>query len=186
MFSAIRTATPNQALPPQAMPSQQNVPFMQRPFNPSELVPLMIEVESQGNRAAYNKKEEAKGILQIRPDVIVDVNDYLSNIKDKNNPLFGMRFKHDDAYDPDKSKQIFDIYTTRYATEQRLGRPPTNADVARMWNGGPIGYRTKPLVRRDGKVLMSEEKLANLERYVGKIEAARIAAEAETAQPKSR
>jgi hypothetical protein len=31
----------------------------------------------------------------------------------------------------------------RYATSKRLGRPVTDQDRARIWNGGPNGYKKK-------------------------------------------
>lgn len=39
------------------------------------------------------------------------------------------------------SKRVFARYMARYATERRLGRPVTDEDRARIWNGGPNGYR---------------------------------------------
>ena len=44
------------------------------------------------------------------------------------------------------AKQVFARYMERYATERRLGRPVTDEDRARIWNGGPNGYKKKATV----------------------------------------
>lgn len=39
------------------------------------------------------------------------------------------------------SLMVFRRYMLRYATPRRLGHVATNEDKARIWNGGPNGYR---------------------------------------------
>lgn len=39
------------------------------------------------------------------------------------------------------SKEVGNAYMQRYATEERLGHPPTNEDFARIHNGGPNGFK---------------------------------------------
>ena len=46
-----------------------------------------------------------------------------------------------DCSDLSYAKRVFARYMARYATERRLGRPVTDEDRARIWNGGPNGYR---------------------------------------------
>ncbi len=41
----------------------------------------------------------------------------------------------------DYSKKVIQAYMNRYATASRLGRPPTNQDIARIHNGGPNGHK---------------------------------------------
>ena len=41
------------------------------------------------------------------------------------------------------SKRVFAAYMARYATSRRLGRAVTDQDRARIWNGGPNGYKKK-------------------------------------------
>ena len=48
-----------------------------------------------------------------------------------------------DCHDLEYAVKIFRAYTARYATERRLGREPTDEDRARIWNGGPNGYKKK-------------------------------------------
>jgi len=90
----------------------------------------MILVESGGVADAHNKPEDARGILQIRAICVEDVN-----------RIYGTDFDHDDAWDPTKSKAIYSMYLSYYGSEERLGRKPTAEDLARIWNGGPLGYR---------------------------------------------
>lgn len=48
----------------------------------------------------------------------------------------------------------------KYATEKRLGRQPTNEDLARMHNGGLNGYKNPNTVKYWDKV---QKKLGNWE-----------------------
>jgi hypothetical protein len=50
------------------------------------------------------------------------------------------------------SKRVFAAYMARYATSRRLGRPVTDEDRARIWNGGPNGYKKKATVAYWNKV----------------------------------
>ena len=43
-------------------------------------------------------------------------------------------------------------YMNRYATEARLGRKPTNEDIARIHNGGPNGYKKESTLKYWKKV----------------------------------
>lgn len=51
--------------------------------------------------------------------------------------------KYEDVADLSYAKRVFAAYMARYATERRLGRPVTDEDRARIWNGGPNGYKKK-------------------------------------------
>jgi hypothetical protein len=95
------------------------------------LIAAIIRVESAGNDAAVGTRAEV-GCLQIRPAVVRDVN----RIR-KGNPLFCL----EDRYFRDPSIAMFRAYVEHYATAERLGREPTLQDIARIWNGGPQGYR---------------------------------------------
>jgi len=55
--------------------------------------------------------------------------------------------KYEDCADLSYSKRVFAAYMERYATERRLGRPVTDEDRARIWNGGPNGYKKKATVK---------------------------------------
>lgn len=94
------------------------------------LLSALIAVESGGNPHAIGDQGRAYGILQIHANVVHDVN----RVK-------GTRYVHKDAFDPVKARAICEAYLSHYATPARLGRVPTNADKARVWNGGPTGHK---------------------------------------------
>jgi hypothetical protein len=50
------------------------------------------------------------------------------------------------------SVEVFRRYQDRYAVERRLGRKPTPEDRARIWNGGPNGYKKSATVKYWNKV----------------------------------
>lgn len=54
--------------------------------------------------------------------------------------------RYEDCADLAYAKRVFAAYMARYATERRLGRPVTDEDRARIWNGGPNGYKKKATV----------------------------------------
>ena len=85
-------------------------------------------VESGGNPKAYNKGEDAAGIVQIRPCVVADCNRVQKKV----------RFSLKDRWSKDKSKQMFKIYLGYWVP--RSGKA-TDEVAARIWNGGPSGYK---------------------------------------------
>ena len=52
----------------------------------------------------------------------------------------------------DYSLEIFERYMQRYATYVRLERCPTDEDRARIWNGGPNGWKKDSTVKYWEKV----------------------------------
>ena len=60
--------------------------------------------------------------------------------------------KYEDVADLAYAKRVFAAYMARYATERRLGRPVTDEDRARIWNGGPNGYKKQATVQYWNKV----------------------------------
>ena len=50
---------------------------------------------------------------------------------------------YSDCEDLDFSLEVFQRYMKRYATEKRLGRPVTDENRAKIWNGGPRGVWAK-------------------------------------------
>jgi hypothetical protein len=91
--------------------------------------------------------EDAVGIVQIRPACLDDVNRIAA--------LRGLdvRFRPHDRYDPHKSRRMWELYLSHYGQEYRraTGEHPTDEIYARIWNGGPIGWRkrnTRPYWRR--------------------------------------
>lgn len=95
------------------------------------LVSAIIAVESGGDDWARGRAGEL-GALQIRACVVHDVNRH-----------FGLRYKHNDMTNRAAAIHVFDCYMKMYATEKRLGRTVTDTDRARIWNGGPNGWKKK-------------------------------------------
>ncbi len=81
-------------------------------------------VESNDNSDAYNKTENAVGCAQIRPIMVEDVN-----------RISGKRFRHFNAYERDKSYEMFCIFQNHYNKGKSMSQ------MARCWNGGPNGHK---------------------------------------------
>lgn len=101
---------------------------------PDRLTQALIQVESRGNDHAVGDKhlaDKAYGVLQIRKPCLDDVN---SRYGTKHSPqdMLGNR---------SLSVWVCQKYLEMYATPKRLGRVPTDEDKARIWNGGPGGWR---------------------------------------------
>jgi len=105
------------------------------------LLDALVKVESNGNASAVGDNGKAYGCLQIWSVVVQDVNE-VSRVK----------YTHADAFDPAKARAICRAYLARYATAKRLGREPTDEDFARIWNGGPNGWRKNSTIKYWHKV----------------------------------
>lgn len=89
----------------------------------SKVINAIVQVESGGNPNA--KSKDCVGILQIRPVLVRDVNEYLGIKGSKK------RYTYDDRYNVDKSKEMFILYQERYNKTNNVER------AIRLWNGGP-------------------------------------------------
>lgn len=123
---------------------------MNTPQPKMKLVDALIQVESGGNDNAMGDKhltDKAYGCLQIRKPCVDDVN-----------KVFGTSYKAQDCLGNRQiSLYIFNRYMELYAIERKLGRPVTDEDRARIWNGGPTGYKRDSTIPYWEKV----EKLLN-------------------------
>ena len=91
----------------------------------SKVIDAIVKVESRGNANARSK--DCVGILQIRPILVADCNEYLKMKKSKK------RYSLNDRLSAKKSKEMFVLYQKRY-------NPTNNVEKAiRLWNGG-CGY----------------------------------------------
>lgn len=98
-------------------------------YNWNKVINAIIQVESKGNANARSK--DCVGVMQIRPLLVRDVNEYL---KMKGS---SKRYTLNDRLNAEKSKEMFILYQKRY-------NPTNNVDKAiRMWNGGPYYSETK-------------------------------------------
>lgn len=98
-----------------------------------------MAIESGGNNQARGRHGEV-GALQVTPAVVADVNRY-----------YGTKYTLRRMTNRADAVAVFDRYLWIYATPARIGRPVTDEDRARIWNGGPNGWRMKstlPYLRR--------------------------------------
>jgi hypothetical protein len=94
------------------------------------LVIAISIVESGLDPHAVGDDGRALGMMQIHQCVVTDVNEHM-----------GLTYVHEDALVPEQAEMMFRVYMDRYATKERLEREPTAEDMARIWNGGPYGYK---------------------------------------------
>ena len=101
---------------------------------PVVLIQALRIVESGGNPAEIGDRHlrhKAYGDLQIRQPCVDDVN-----------ARYGTKYRAEDCRgNPALSAEICAKYINLYATQKFLGRRPTLEDMARIWNGGPMGWK---------------------------------------------
>ena len=107
--------------------------------NMIDIINAIMEVESSGDSNAYNAKEDAVGILQIRKCMVDDVNRILIRRKSL------VRYSYNDRWDIQKSHEMFRIFCEYYGLE-------TAEEMARCWNGGPRGINNPYTIRYWNKV----------------------------------
>ena len=101
-----------------------------------------VRVESSGNPRAVNPETGAGGIVQIMPECVDDCNRIAAARG------LGVHFTQADRFDPAKSRQMWRLYLSYWGQEyeRTTGYPPSNEVYARMWNGGPTGWRKEATV----------------------------------------
>lgn len=98
----------------------------------SKFVFSLCFVESSNNAKAFNKKEQARGMFQIRPIMLEDVNNILGYNK----------YTIKDCFDVQKSYEMFTIFIIHYKTYyEKQGFKISYKDIACMWNSGPGRFR---------------------------------------------
>ena len=100
------------------------------------LLAALIMIESGGNDLAIGDAGRAIGPLQIHAAVVADVN-----------RIAGTRLLHSQMTNRQAAMWVCAVYVNHYATPERIGRPVTDEDRARCWNGGPIGWK-KPATKQ--------------------------------------
>lgn len=98
----------------------------------SALLSALVMVESGGNNFKVGNEGKTLGPLQIRKEVVRDVNRY-----------YGTDFKHEDAFDPAKARNIVRKYLQVQMNSGKLPEKATHEDLARFYNGGSLGYKKK-------------------------------------------
>lgn len=89
------------------------------------IIEAVIKIESNFNSKAYNKTEDAAGILQIRPIMVDEINRLLGFIK----------YTYEDRWSAEKSIEIFTDLQQFYNPNWDL------ETAARKWNGGFHGMK---------------------------------------------
>lgn len=100
------------------------------------LLQAIAIVESGGNDQAIGDRhlrQKAYGSHQIRQPVCDDYND-AHGTKHRAEEMLGNR---------KLSEKICRWYLTTYGSKKFLGRKATPEDLARIWNGGPDGWKKK-------------------------------------------
>jgi len=115
--------------------SSEDVVRVEIPTVKDNLIDAIIHVESRGDSMAYNAKEDAVGVLQIRPIMLREVNRLLGYNK----------YTLNDRWSVDKSKEMFNIV-------RKYIKNPTDERVARIWNGGYSGNKKKATIGYWNKV----------------------------------
>ena len=112
------------------------------------LIPALIQVESGGDARKVGDNGKAVGVLQIHNCVVDDVNKSFTDIP--NVRLFG----YSDRRDSEASKMMCRAYLGRWGIYYmvKTGEKPTFEVLARIWNGGPNGYRKKATLKYWEKV----------------------------------
>lgn len=107
------------------------------------LLPLLIQVESGGNNAAIGDNGNAVGCLQMWKICVDDVN-----------RISGKHYTYKDRYDRQKSLEMAQIYLTHYGKhyEKKTGHKANMEVLARLFNGGPAGYKKKSTIKYWKKV----------------------------------
>ena len=87
----------------------------------------LAAVESGGDDAAVNKREDAHGRYQIRAAALADANRILCT-----------DYTLADCHDPAVAARIVRAYLGHYGSALSAPTPPA---LARIWNGGPNGHK---------------------------------------------
>ena len=95
----------------------------------AELLAALIAVESGGDDLARGQHGEL-GALQVRPCVVRDVN-----------RIAGTHYRWAEMTNRWAAVGVFRIYTGHYCA--KLGRAVTDQDRARIWHGGPTGWKRR-------------------------------------------
>lgn len=98
------------------------------------IVDALKVVESNNKPNAIGDNGDAKGILQIHIEVIKDVN-----------RIYKTSYVHDDAFNAEKAEKICNLYLKFYGSryQKKTGKVATDKILAKIWNGGPTGYKNK-------------------------------------------
>ena len=119
-----------------------------------DLLDAIKQVESGGDPCAIGDNGQSLGAYQIMNAYYTDAVEYNPSLGDDGRTYSDVWGIGSEAY----SEEVIGSYMGRYATPERLGREPTDEDIARIHNGGPNGYR------RDSTLPYWDEVMTETER----------------------
>lgn len=101
-----------------------------------KLIDRLIILESKGKNIVGDQGR-AFGKLQIWEVVVQDVN-----------RIYRKHYKHSDAFNTKKAREICRLYLVHYGKvyERQTGRKAGDVILARIWNGGPDGYKDEATI----------------------------------------
>jgi hypothetical protein len=104
----------------------------------TKLILAIAIIESSLNPSAVGDGGKAVGIMQIHPCVITDVNYFCKS-----------NYKNSDRRDTEKSFEICQKYLTYWGSvyEERTALKCTAEVYAKIWNGGPFGWKKEGAVK---------------------------------------
>ena len=108
----------------------------------ANLLDAIRHVESGHDEGAWNRKEDARGGLQIRAIYVKDVNLILGRKK----------FTHNDAFIAERANEMFEIYCRHYSRKYVMQGMRWEEAFARCHNGGPLGAEKLSTISYWGKV----------------------------------
>nr|BAR33780.1 lysozyme [uncultured Mediterranean phage uvMED] len=96
------------------------------------LLAVLIMMESSGDSLAIGDDGRSVGILQIGTMVVDDVN-----------RVYQTKYTYEDRYKANVSKDLCRWYLSWYGRAKRIGEEKHNTyeAYARIWNGGPDGWK---------------------------------------------
>jgi hypothetical protein len=115
----------------------------------AKLIPALIIIESNGDDGAIGDNGKAFGCLQIWECVIRDVNF-----------TYDTTYKHKEAFYRYNACEISTLYLTRWGKhfQKTYEQLPSTEQLARIWNGGPFGYKKNATIKYWNKV---QQQLTN-------------------------
>lgn len=104
---------------------------------------MMVESGGEDYPKGSNDNGKAVGAYQIHQGVLDDLD-----------RVYGLEFKHEDMHDRHIARYVCYRYLRHYgrAYQKRTGKEPTTEVYARIWNGGPYGYKKQATLKYWAKV----------------------------------
>ena len=112
-----------------------------QPIQIDTLLNAVMAVESNFDTMAYNAKENAAGVLQIRPIMVREVNRLLGADK----------YTLKDRWNKAKSIEMFNVIRSHTKNQ-------TDEIIARNWNGGWNGHKKQSTLKYWNKVKKYTQK----------------------------